>query len=202
MLKPQLDLYTIGPSIKSSISFEELRLFFDWCPRNQWSSLKHWDLILLKTHIQFSCSAVSDSLRAHESQHVRPPCPSPTHTLADLKAANNKRQIYLRPGVLQSRGQQRVRHDLVAELNWTELKDKLEAAVTPCPDPKHMPKSHPPPSVLPQREKAPILLSLAASMEGRRHSLKSNSGTVPFQFYSIQASRGHSVKLITWTQNK
>ena len=28
--------------------------------------------------VQFSCSVVSDSLRAHESQHARPPCPSPT----------------------------------------------------------------------------------------------------------------------------
>ena len=28
--------------------------------------------------IQFSCSVVSDSLRPHESQHTRPPCPSPT----------------------------------------------------------------------------------------------------------------------------
>ena len=28
--------------------------------------------------IQFSCSVVSDSLRSHESQHARPPCPSPT----------------------------------------------------------------------------------------------------------------------------
>ena len=27
--------------------------------------------------IQFSCSVVSDSLWPHESQHVRPPCPSP-----------------------------------------------------------------------------------------------------------------------------
>ena len=27
---------------------------------------------------QFSCSVVSNSLRPHESQHVRPPCPSPT----------------------------------------------------------------------------------------------------------------------------
>ena len=27
--------------------------------------------------IQFSCSVVSDSLRPHESQHTRPPCPSP-----------------------------------------------------------------------------------------------------------------------------
>ena len=28
--------------------------------------------------VQFSHSAVSDSLRPHESQHARPPCPSPT----------------------------------------------------------------------------------------------------------------------------
>ena len=28
--------------------------------------------------IQFSRSVVSDSLRSHESQHSRPPCPSPT----------------------------------------------------------------------------------------------------------------------------
>ena len=28
--------------------------------------------------IQFSCSVVSNSLRPHESQHARPPCPSPT----------------------------------------------------------------------------------------------------------------------------
>ena len=27
---------------------------------------------------QFSCSVVSDSLQSHESQHTRPPCPSPT----------------------------------------------------------------------------------------------------------------------------
>ena len=30
------------------------------------------------TSVQFSCSVVSDSLRPHESQHVRPPSPSPT----------------------------------------------------------------------------------------------------------------------------
>ena len=31
--------------------------------------------------VQFSCSVVSDSLRPHESQHARPPCPSPTPRL-------------------------------------------------------------------------------------------------------------------------
>ena len=34
------------------------------------------DLTLVS--VQFSCSVVSDSLRPHESQHARPPCPSPT----------------------------------------------------------------------------------------------------------------------------
>ena len=28
--------------------------------------------------VQFSCSVVSNSLRSHESQHARPPCPSPS----------------------------------------------------------------------------------------------------------------------------
>ena len=30
------------------------------------------------TSVQFSLSVMSDSLRPHESQHARPPCPSPT----------------------------------------------------------------------------------------------------------------------------
>ena len=34
-----------------------------------------------KSSVQFSCSVVSDSLRPHESQHARPPCPSPTPTV-------------------------------------------------------------------------------------------------------------------------
>ena len=31
-----------------------------------------------KISVQFSCSVVSDSLRPHELQHARPPCPLPT----------------------------------------------------------------------------------------------------------------------------
>ena len=37
----------------------------------QWVSWKH-------SSVQFSHSVVSNSLRPHESQHARPPCPSPT----------------------------------------------------------------------------------------------------------------------------
>ena len=54
------------------------------------SHLLHWqvDSLLLGhqrspfcniSSIQFTHSVVSDSLRPHESQHARPPCPSPTH---------------------------------------------------------------------------------------------------------------------------
>ena len=32
----------------------------------------------LLSSVQFSSSVVSNSLRSHESQHARPPCPSPT----------------------------------------------------------------------------------------------------------------------------
>ena len=35
-------------------------------------------LIIQFSSVQFSCSVVSDSLRPHESQHARPPCPSPS----------------------------------------------------------------------------------------------------------------------------
>ena len=38
---------------------------------------------------QISCSVVSDSLRPHESQHARPPCPSPTprvHPLTSIRS--------------------------------------------------------------------------------------------------------------------
>ena len=33
---------------------------------------------LIDASVQFSHSVVSDSLRPHESQHARPPCPSPS----------------------------------------------------------------------------------------------------------------------------
>ena len=34
--------------------------------------------IYLVISVQFRCSVMSDSLRPHELQHIRPPCPSPT----------------------------------------------------------------------------------------------------------------------------
>jgi len=38
----------------------------------------NWYNIVNHLSFQFSCSVVSDSLRPHEIQHARPPCPSPT----------------------------------------------------------------------------------------------------------------------------
>ena len=37
-----------------------------------------YEKAVLNVPVQFSCSVVSDSLWPHESQHARPPCPSPT----------------------------------------------------------------------------------------------------------------------------
>ena len=34
--------------------------------------------MMIVSSVQFSRSVVSDSLRPHELQHTRPPCPSPT----------------------------------------------------------------------------------------------------------------------------
>ena len=38
----------------------------------------YFSLLHYSASVQFSCSVVSDSLRPHESQHARPPCPSPS----------------------------------------------------------------------------------------------------------------------------
>ena len=48
---------------------------YGWIP-----SLSTWNYhnIVNQQSVQFSRSVVSDSLRPHESQHARPPCPSPT----------------------------------------------------------------------------------------------------------------------------
>ena len=41
--------------------------------------LLFWPLSMtIPSSVQFSRSVMSDSLRPHESQHARPPCPSPT----------------------------------------------------------------------------------------------------------------------------
>ena len=48
------------------------------CPlRDEWIK-KLWYIYTMEYSVQFSHSVVSNSLRPHESQHTRPPCPSPT----------------------------------------------------------------------------------------------------------------------------
>ena len=45
---------------------------------------------LKNVSVQFSCSVVSNSLRPHESQHARPPCPSPTPRVHSNSLASSR----------------------------------------------------------------------------------------------------------------
>ena len=45
--------------------------------------IQHQTIVMFRFHsVQFSSSVMSDSLRPHELQHARPPCPSPTPSQA------------------------------------------------------------------------------------------------------------------------
>ena len=45
---------------------------------NKIQKKQHYSILTRDASVQFSRSVVSDSLRSHEPQHARPPCPSPT----------------------------------------------------------------------------------------------------------------------------
>ena len=45
---------------------------------NIWQKPLQYCKVIQFSSVQFSCSVVSNSLRPHELQHTRPPCPSPT----------------------------------------------------------------------------------------------------------------------------
>ena len=47
----------------------------------------HW---LRFSSVQFNCSVMSDSLRPHELQHARPPCPSPTPGVHSNSCASSR----------------------------------------------------------------------------------------------------------------
>jgi len=72
---------------KTFSNINHSRILYDPPPRilEIKAKINKWDLIKIKSFctrkkisVQFSRSVVSDSLRPHESQHARPPCPSPT----------------------------------------------------------------------------------------------------------------------------
>ena len=48
------------------------------CSQNLWDFSESRLIRAVFSSVQFSCSVMSDSLWPHESQHARPPCPSPT----------------------------------------------------------------------------------------------------------------------------
>ena len=89
---PLFLLPPIPPSIRDFSN--ELTLCIRWpkywsfsfsiSPSNEYSGwisfrIDWFDLLSLQfSSVQFSCSVVADSLQPHESQHARPPCPSPT----------------------------------------------------------------------------------------------------------------------------
>ena len=68
-----MDLIRIFPYLLCSIWTKAQNIFQNWF---------NWATIALCgqdfSSVQFSRSVVSDSLRPHELQHTRPPCPSPT----------------------------------------------------------------------------------------------------------------------------
>ena len=55
---------------------ERLKRRNDW-PLCEWRKVI-WQIAFRLSSVQFSRSVTSDSLRPHESQRARPPCPSPT----------------------------------------------------------------------------------------------------------------------------
>ena len=54
------------------------------CPwTDEWTK-KLWYIYTWNTQFQFNPSVMSNSLRPHELQHARPPCPTPTPSLPKL----------------------------------------------------------------------------------------------------------------------
>ena len=93
-LLPPYSQYTVHLSVCSTICIRHLSAS-SWCQARpceasglealwspiscgQNSNLLDLPWVLKGSWVQFSCSVVSDSLWPYESQHARPPCPSPT----------------------------------------------------------------------------------------------------------------------------
>ena len=74
MLKPKR---TPGLTLTNS-AFNQCRYWALELRAQMWSDPYFWCIIQSLVYYQFSRTVVSDSLRPHESQHTRSPCPSPT----------------------------------------------------------------------------------------------------------------------------
>ena len=68
-----IELYRCGLSNSYSVSCDR-----SYISRNQPVSSMLWNLCVSYLSVQFSLSVVSGSSQPNESQHARPPCPSPT----------------------------------------------------------------------------------------------------------------------------
>ena len=66
------------PLVDDSIPFEMILCQNVYCRRGAWCNFRSLEVFPLSDSVQFSRSVVSDSLRPNETQHARPPCPSPT----------------------------------------------------------------------------------------------------------------------------
>ena len=65
-----------------------------------WISLRSWKPELSSPSVQFSCSVMTwATLRPHESQHARPPCPSPTPRVHSNSRPSNR---WCHPAILSS----------------------------------------------------------------------------------------------------
>ena len=76
------DLFAVQDTLKSLLQHHNLKPQILQCSALLMVHLSYLYMTDGKSHqfssVQFSRSFVSDSLRPHESQHARPPCPSPS----------------------------------------------------------------------------------------------------------------------------
>ena len=87
-LRPLTSSQTSGEMVFNSVwcqnrscSTLPLETLKKWETQGTWLSIPERCIVSFKLEqlsVQFSRSVTSDSLRPHESQHARPPCPSPT----------------------------------------------------------------------------------------------------------------------------
>ena len=80
MVGLNLDSFVLGSCWRASRDVKE-GLDISGVQETVWgrvTNLRDFNIGMAFSSVQFSHSVVSDSLRPHESQHTRPPCPSPT----------------------------------------------------------------------------------------------------------------------------